>query len=414
MGLHLVVQLYGEAGSMPHERMIDCIYKNSEIDFVSKITVLCEGEKLFANSKIRSLPAKGRSSYADLMNIAQESSTKKEITHFAISNTDIFLTQDIADVMEKIVDSSAVAAISRTEMNGRLVEPPKSSQDLWVFKSHAFSPKVLRSTWQQLGIAGCEHLFAMSLYSHGYDIWNPCLDCQLIHNDPSPKIQWADRYYGTYLFLPPCNISDVGSVSPEYESSVARNVFVTGDPSDHFYINRQSPIKLHLCCGDKKISGYFGVDIRSDVNPDIVAAVDNLGMIEDGIVDEIYFCHGLEHVPHAEVNRCLSELNRVLKPGGTLRLALPDFDTMARLYVAGSVRLEHILLAIHGGQDYLYNTHYSSWDFASLSACLDRCGFHQIARYNARDFLPGNYFDWSLFELNGIEASLNVTCVKNL
>ena len=218
--------------------------------------------------------------------------------------------------------------------------------------------------------------------------------------------------YGSYLYLPPCNTSDVGVVSPQYEAPVNRNVFVTGAPIVHSNVNWQLPIRLHLCCGDKKLNGFLGVDIRQEVNPDIVASVDNLIGIEDGSVDEIYFCHGLEHISHADVNLCLSELYRILKQGGTLRLALPDFDSMARLYVAGYVRIEHILLAIHGTQDYPENTHYSSWDFTFLSSTLERWGFSQIARYNAREFLPDNYFDWSLFRLNGIEASLNVVCVK--
>jgi hypothetical protein len=223
-GLHLVVQLYGKSETLPFERMLECIRRNSEFSFVKKITVLCEGERLLGGNKIRSLVISSIASYTDLMKIAQDGNTDEDITHFAVSNTDIFLTQGISCVMDKLINLSSVAAISRIELDGSRLFEPKHSQDLHLFKSHNFSRKVLSSSNYQLGIAGCENLFAMSLYSHGYNIWNPCLDCKIIHNDPSPRAQFSDRYSGAYLFLPPCNTCDVDSVSPVYEAHIARNM----------------------------------------------------------------------------------------------------------------------------------------------------------------------------------------------
>ena len=56
----------------------------------------------------------------------------------------------------------------------------------------------------------------------------------------------------------------------------------------------------------------MGVDIRRDVNPDILGSVEDLSMIESESMDETYFCHGLEHIEIVKSKGCLRELNRVL------------------------------------------------------------------------------------------------------
>ena len=407
--LHLIIQLYGNENDIHFKRMSECIYKNAELNFVKMITIVCDLNTTPPpnGDKIRVLFSDKRSSYANLLSCALPSDKGQGTTHFALANSDIFLSGDIYKCMENITHASHVAAISRREINGRLVENPYCSQDLWLFKSHDPSPQLLESSWNLLGIAGCEHLFAMSLYCHGYSIWNPCLDCSILHNDPIPKTSWEKRYFGSYLFLPPCSIAEIAAKPPKYKFNFARTKIANASS------DAVTSLKLHLCCGDKKIPGFMGVDIRRDVNPDILGSIEDLSMIESESVDEIYFCHGLEHIEIAKSKGCLRELNRVLKKSGVLRLALPNFEALATLYVQGRVELKEIILAIHGGQDYEHNYHYSSWDFTSLSKILSENGFEDVKRYEASEFLPSNYFDWSLHSLCGINTSLNVECIKS-
>ena len=44
---------------------------------------------------------------------------------------------------------------------------------------------------------------------------------------------------------------------------------------------------------------------------------------------------------------------------------------------------------------------------------LSENGFEGVKRYKASEFLPSNYFDWSLHSLCGINTSLNVQCIKS-
>ena len=52
----------------------------------------------------------------------------------------------------------------------------------------------------------------------------------------------------------------------------------------------------------------------------------------DECVDEIYACHVLEHVTRQKIIETISEWNRVLKHGGTLRIAVPDWQAMVAQY----------------------------------------------------------------------------------
>lgn len=54
----------------------------------------------------------------------------------------------------------------------------------------------------------------------------------------------------------------------------------------------------------------------------------------DETFDAAYGSHVLEHLDQAEGMRLIGECHRILKPGGTIRLAVPDLEAIARLYLA--------------------------------------------------------------------------------
>ncbi len=54
---------------------------------------------------------------------------------------------------------------------------------------------------------------------------------------------------------------------------------------------------------------------------------------ETGSVDAIYSSHMMEHLDRSEARAFLAECLRVLRPGGVLRLAVPDLRNNVRLYL---------------------------------------------------------------------------------
>ncbi len=55
--------------------------------------------------------------------------------------------------------------------------------------------------------------------------------------------------------------------------------------------------------------------------------------LADDSCDVIYSCHMLEHIVTRRVGHSLQEMRRVLKPGGVIRIAVPDLRRMAEQYI---------------------------------------------------------------------------------
>ena len=56
--------------------------------------------------------------------------------------------------------------------------------------------------------------------------------------------------------------------------------------------------------------------------------------LPDGSLEVVYSSHVLEHLDSSETERFLAEIHRVLRPGGIIRLALPDLRRRAEKYIA--------------------------------------------------------------------------------
>lgn len=174
--------------------------------------------------------------------------------------------------------------------------------------------------------------------------------------------------------------------------------------------------KLHLGCGNKFLEGYKHVDLLDLPHIDYKTSVDNLSMIENESIDEIYACHVLEHTGRLKVDLTLKEWNRVMKKGGFLRIAVPNFEAVVEEYLKNK-DLEKLLGFLYGGQNYSYNFHNITFDFNKLKKHLEKNGFKDIKRYDWRDFLPANFDDYSRSYLphmdeKGKLMSLNVVAVK--
>jgi predicted SAM-dependent methyltransferase len=176
-------------------------------------------------------------------------------------------------------------------------------------------------------------------------------------------------------------------------------------------------MKLHLGCGKRYIPGFVHIDAVDYPHVDHVATIDNLSFIPDSSVDLIYNCHVLEHFKRRDVRRVLQEWHRVLKPGGILRISVPDFAKLCEVYQKYG-QLDLVIGALFRRQDYLYNIHYNVFDFATLKRELESAGFTDVRRYDWRETEHAHIDDYSqayiphMDKENGILISLNVECTK--
>lgn len=82
-------------------------------------------------------------------------------------------------------------------------------------------------------------------------------------------------------------------------------------------------MKLNIGCGNRRLSGYVGIDAVSRAAADIVAPAHQIPL-EDGCADEILAVHVWEHFYRWECPDVIAEWRRLLKPSGRLVLELPD------------------------------------------------------------------------------------------
>ena len=177
--------------------------------------------------------------------------------------------------------------------------------------------------------------------------------------------------------------------------------------------------KINMGCGKRN----FGPDwIHIDGgNYDHLHSKDiNILPFEDNTIDLIYSSHVLEYFDREEVMLVLKEWKRVLKTGAILRLAVPDFQSMAALYTKGGCTLEQILGPLYGKIKMADTTiyHKTTYDFNNLKKILTECGFTDICEYDWRKTEHMKHDDCSQAYLphmdkeNGTLISLNVQATK--
>lgn len=179
------------------------------------------------------------------------------------------------------------------------------------------------------------------------------------------------------------------------------------------------PRKLHLGCGGRRAPGYCNVDITPQSSVDIVDNVSRLDRFPDNHADAIYACHVLEHFSHADAPQVLKTWYRVLKPGGEIRISVPDIDRIVKIYVKNWAHFQTDgnspwIGLLYGGQTDQYDFHKTGWNFCWLAHIMRGIGYVDMHEYpHEPHFLGSDFWDNSLaHEPFGEFLSLNLIARK--
>ena len=93
--------------------------------------------------------------------------------------------------------------------------------------------------------------------------------------------------------------------------------------------------RLNWGCGSWAMPGWINSDINDWTGVDIQCDIRNGLPLDADSIDYAVAIHALPEIPYPEIVPTLQELRRVLKPGGVLRLALPDLEKGFRAYERG-------------------------------------------------------------------------------
>ena len=126
-------------------------------------------------------------------------------------------------------------------------------------------------------------------------------------------------------------------------------------------------IKLNIGAGDTVIPGYVAIDrkLGSEAYP---------LNYPDNSVSEIRCSHLLEHLDFRQVQTALIEWHRVLKPGGRLRIAVPDVAKVLASKDSDPAWRFHLM----GGQMDADDYHRSAFDEGLLRMHLEKFGFERV------------------------------------
>lgn len=180
--------------------------------------------------------------------------------------------------------------------------------------------------------------------------------------------------------------------------------------------NEEGKLFLHLGCGNINKPGFINIDAVPKSHIHYVRAIDNLTIFENNTISLIYSSHCLEHISHRELPNVLNEWYRVLKKEGILRLAVPDFDTLLKIYKENDNEVNSIIRFLMGGQSNKFDYHYSVFTYSSLSSLLHETGFREVRRWQAGASELTTFQDWSAGEIDvkgkKYPVSLNIEAVK--
>lgn len=171
------------------------------------------------------------------------------------------------------------------------------------------------------------------------------------------------------------------------------------------------PLRLHIG-GMEAREGWKILNVQPGPGVDFVGDCLDLGQFGDDSVSEIYASHVLEHLGYrTELRQALREARRVLIPGGTFRISVPDFEVLCRLFLLPTLNIEqrfHVMSMAFGGQLDAHDYHKTGLTWEFLSNYLHEAGFTQIRR--VQEF--GLFRDCSSLRFEGRLISLNVEARK--
>jgi predicted SAM-dependent methyltransferase len=184
-----------------------------------------------------------------------------------------------------------------------------------------------------------------------------------------------------------------------------------------------TPLKLHIGCGKAYLPGFINVDIFSSVHADVYADLASLPFPRESF-DLLYSSHCIEHCQRHTILSTLTHWRDLLKPGGILRLAVPDFAA-AMIWYAKTGNLDDVMGLIFGGQTHPRNNHFVAFDSTTLKRDLIKVGFKDVRYWDWRTTDHAQFDDYSQATLpcdpitrkpidkyNDFSVSLNMEATK--
>lgn len=174
------------------------------------------------------------------------------------------------------------------------------------------------------------------------------------------------------------------------------------------YRNKKYMLKLNIGSHSKRIEGYTNVDALQLENVDVQHnLIQAPWPFDNNSVDEILAQEFVEHISFKYTHVVLGECWRILKPGGVLKIQVPDIGAMCNMFVQnqicncvprkaakyedykadpncfscggqGLIHPERWRVAFSGAQKHEYDAHLNHFTEDILRETLERSGFTEL------------------------------------
>jgi predicted SAM-dependent methyltransferase len=148
---------------------------------------------------------------------------------------------------------------------------------------------------------------------------------------------------------------------------------------------QRNDIKLHFGCGPRILPGWVNIDGWSFSGIDLATDLRRPLPLSNASCRLIFTEHVFEHIDAEFRLPVLREFFRVLQPGGTLRIVVPDCEKFADAYVRRDAAWFQSLGWPAGGAEglnkiFTLHTHRVIDDWDSLSSTIQAAGFSEVDR----------------------------------
>lgn len=140
-------------------------------------------------------------------------------------------------------------------------------------------------------------------------------------------------------------------------------------------------LRLHIGCGTTYIPEWINIDLvtpnaRRDMYWDLKRGIP----FPDGSAQAIFSEHLFEHIPLPAGLALLRECKRTLRPGGIIRVGVPDLERYVRSYlgqdsIIETVRPGRATRGIAIAELFYFNGHCAAYDAETLALVLTTAGF---------------------------------------
>lgn len=135
-------------------------------------------------------------------------------------------------------------------------------------------------------------------------------------------------------------------------------------------------LRLNCGSGQRKFARpeWINVDLNPKWSPDVVADCASMPMFANNSADLIVCHHTLEHYGCGEGAAMIRECHRILCPGGSLLVFVPNMYVLAHMWIKGQINTQIYMTNVYGAyMDSEADRHKWGFDGKALYTFLESC-----------------------------------------